>query len=241
VGRRSILDPGLKGKLSSKLGKPQTTINVMVSQKASKLGISSEAALILLAKQHGIGTLTYQRKLDPAKQAEVRAALPVAFAASRPKETERSKAASGVNRATSPSKKASLKLAIEYLIQDSMLLSRCRGPLMASANFDIPINQATLVLEDRIRKKAQPPSRMVGENLVNYAFHEDLSRTLLRVSGNDPDDQRGFTQILRGVVPAFRNKTHHHIADTFSREEAMRVCGFIDVLLRVVDNSTKVK
>jgi hypothetical protein len=47
--------------------------------------------------------------------------------------------------------------------------------------------------------------------------------------------------MLRGVVPTFRNKTHHHVADTFSRDDAMRVCGFIDVLLRVVDNSTKIK
>jgi len=64
---------------------------------------------------------------------------------------------------------------------------------------------------------------------------------MLRVASQEEDDQRGFTQILRGIVPAFRNKTHHHIINSFSREEAMRVCGFIDVLLRVVDNSTKVK
>src|SRR5206468_1107234 len=108
-----------------------------------------------------------------------------------------------------------------------------------SANFDRPINQATLVLEDRIRKKAQPPKRLVGENLVGYSFNENFSKTVLTVAGGDSDDQRGFTQMLRGIVPAFRNKTHHHIINSFSREEAMRVCGFIDVLLRVVDNATK--
>jgi hypothetical protein len=47
--------------------------------------------------------------------------------------------------------------------------------------------------------------------------------------------------IQRGVVPAFRNRTHHHILDNFSQEDAIRVCGFIDVLLRVVDTSVKVK
>lgn len=99
----------------------------------------------------------------------------------------------------------------------------------------------TQILEDRIRTKAQPAKRLTGEPLVGYAFNEDLSKTVLQVASKEPDDQRGFTQILRGIVPAFRNVTHHHIADAFSREDAMRVCGFIDVLLRVVDGSTKVK
>ncbi len=238
---RGILDPGLKTKLSKQLGKPEKSINVMVSRRASKLGISSEAALILLAKQHGIGTLIYQRKLDPAKQAEVRDALPGMFASNSAKETRAPKGKAARKRPASIGKKASLKLAIEYLIQDSTLLSRCQDLLLAPANFDRAINQATQILEDRIRTKAQPAKPLTGENLVGYAFNEELSKTLLRVASNDQDDQRGFTQILRGIVPAFRNVTHHHIADTFSREDAMRVCGFIDVLLRVVDSSTKIK
>ena len=137
--------------------------------------------------------------------------------------------------------KASLKFVIECLIQDQELRARCGDILMARSNFDRPINQATLVLEHRVRRNAQPTQKLVGESLVGYAFNEDLAKTVLRVASNDPDDQRGFTQILRGIVPAFRNKTHHHIINTFSREEALRVCGFIDVLLRVVDSSVKIK
>ncbi len=75
---------------------------------------------------------------------------------------------------------------------------------------------------------------------MGYAFNEEINRTVLRVASNEAEDQRGFTQILRGIVPAFRNKTHHHITNTFSREEALRVVGFIDVLLRIVDNSVMV-
>ncbi len=138
-------------------------------------------------------------------------------------------------------KRALLKSAIEYLIQDPALIERCTDNLIGRRNFDIAINQATLVLEDRIRNKAHPTKKLVGEPLINFAFNEDISKTVLQVAGNDADDQRGFTQILRGIVPTFRNKTHHHIIKTFSREDAMRVCGFIDVLLRVVDNSVKVK
>jgi uncharacterized protein (TIGR02391 family) len=111
---------------------------------------------------------------------------------------------------------------------------------MANSHFDRAINQATLVLEDRIRNQAQPTAKLVGENLVGYAFNEDMAKTVLRVASKEQEDQRGFTQILRGIVPAFRNKTHHHIIRTFTREDAMRVVGFIDVLLSVVDKSQKV-
>jgi uncharacterized protein (TIGR02391 family) len=226
-------------KIAKKIGKKGiVSVNTMVSRKADKLGISAEAALIVLAKEHGIGTSTYQRKLDSTKQAEVRDTLPAIFANSSKKINRTNGTKSGGIKPII-SRKTSLKLAIEYLIEDQELRSRCQDILLASSNFDRPVNQATLVLEDRIRKKAQPSKRLVGENLVGYAFNEDLSKTVLCILSNDPDDQRGFTQILRGIVPAFRNKTHHHIINSFSREEAMRVCGFIDVLLRVVDNSIK--
>ncbi len=238
---RRILDSSLVTKLADKLGRSEKSIGVTVSKTAHKLGTSSEAALILLAKQQGIGTAVYQRKLDPAKQAEVRGVLPDMFAASSRKEATTPKPKAGTDRQAPLGKRASLKLAIEYFIQDPILLSRCQDLLLASSNFDRAINQATQVLEDRIRTKAQPPERLPGENLVGYAFNEELSKTVLRVASNDPDDQRGFTQLLRGIVSAFRNKTHHHIADTFSREDAMRVCGFIDLLLRIVDNSVKIK
>src|SRR3989344_1728127 len=81
MSRPPILDPKIMSKIANKIGKTNiTAINVMVSKKASKLGISSEAALIVLAKQFGIGTATFQRKLEQSKQAEVRDSLPTIFA-----------------------------------------------------------------------------------------------------------------------------------------------------------------
>jgi uncharacterized protein (TIGR02391 family) len=242
MGRPAILDRKLMGKVAKKLGKKDiTAVNGIVSRKASKLGVSAEAALIILAKEHGIGASTFQRKLDAAKQGEIRDNLTAFFPAKRQNVNNESAIRNSRVAKSGLSKKASLKVAIEYLIQDQDLRARCQDILLASSNFDRPVSQATLVLEDRIRKKAQPTQKLVGESLVGYAFNEDLSKTVLRVASNDSDDQRGFTQILRGIVPAFRNKTHHHIITSFSREEAMRVCGFIDVLLRVVDSSTKTR
>jgi uncharacterized protein (TIGR02391 family) len=235
---RRRLDKKLLDKIAKKLGKKRTAINVKVSKKAAKLGISPEAALIMLAKELGIGAAIYQRKLDPAKQAEVRDSLPSIFA-------PQSRGRKGIEAKTGQIKKhagkrAIIKSAIEYLLQDEELRERCGDLLLARSNFDRAINQATLLLEDRIRVKSQPTKKSVGEKLVGYAFNADLSQTVLKIS-NDPDEQRGFTFILRGIVPVFRNPTHHHIIDTFTREEALRVCSFIDVLLRVVDKSAKTR
>jgi uncharacterized protein (TIGR02391 family) len=231
---RKILDPKLLGKIAAAKNKPKKYIGEMVSKLAHKHSVSSEAALIFLAKQSNIGTAIYQRKLDPSKQAEVRDLLAkripeLATSVRAPKRP--------VSPRKRPSKRTSLMSATKHLLQDHGLRARCLDLLAASSRYDRAINQATLVLEDRIRKKAKPPTPMTGEPLVNFAFKDEMSKTVLQVGSGQADDQRGFTQILRGIVPAFRNHTHHHVSDSFSQEEAILVVGFIDVLLRVIENS----
>jgi uncharacterized protein (TIGR02391 family) len=231
---RKILDPKLVAKIAGTRRKPEKYVRETVSKLAHRHGTSSEAALIYLAKQLGIGTAVYQRKLDPPKQQEVRDLLAkVGTERSAPIRTAKSSA----KRAKPVSKRASLKSAIQHLLQDKDLRARCLDLLGASSRYDRAINQATLVLEDRIRSKAKPPTSMTGEPLVNFAFKDEISKTILQVASGKADDQRGFTQILRGIVPAFRNHTHHHVSDSFSQEEALLVVGFIDVLLRVVEQS----
>lgn len=237
--RRRLNEP-LMEKLRKKLGKRDLVqVNKMISAEARRRGISSEAAIVVLANKYGIGASYYQRSLDAVKQAEIHGVL-TALSPRAQRSPSRTTGRSNATRLATPSDRARRRASIDYLIADPELHSRCADMLMAPRNFDRAINQATLVLEARLRTKAQPAPRMVGENLVGYAFNEDLARTVLRVASNNPDDQRGLTQILRGVVPAFRNSTHHHIIN-FSREEAMRICGFVDVLLRVVDSAVKVR
>lgn len=241
MARPSFLDQNLLSKIGRKIGKSSTDlqpIRGMVARRASKLGISSEAALVLIAGEHGIGTAAYLRTLDSSKQAEIRDSR--SFFVQQPSRPAQPSHNSRPSDGKPMTDRELWKAATESLIQDGELKDRCQDLLLAKRNFDRAINQATLVLEDRIREKAKPQTKLVGEALVNFAFKEDLTRTVLQVKGGDSDDQRGCTQILRGVVPLLRNKTHHHIVDDFSRGDALRVCGFIDVLLRIVDDSVKV-
>lgn len=243
MGRPRILDKKLLEKVRQKLKKKNLReVNVVVSQRADSLGISSEAALVFIAKELEIGVSTYQRKLDFQKQSEIRDLLPMIFSKSQNKKSKNEKITHGrKDRFSTPvPSRLRLKAAIEYLLEDSQLQERCLKLLLASTHFDIPINQATLILEDRIRKKSQPINRLEGIKLVNYSFNGDLSKTILQVSSN-PDEQDGITNILRGIILAFRNPTHHHIINTFSREHALKICGLVDVLLKIVDNAQKMR
>jgi hypothetical protein len=156
------LDRTLLDKISRKLERPRQAVNVRVSKKAAKLGISSEAALVLLAKELGIGTAHYQRSLDSVKQGEIRDALLTVLPISGGNPPALGRSRSPVKKAPRP--RETLRAAIEYLLSDLELRERCEDLLLASANFDRATNQATLVLEDRIRKKSQPSTPLVGEN-----------------------------------------------------------------------------
>jgi len=229
MGRPRILDKKILEKVRQKLNKKNLReINVLVSQRADSLGVSSEAALVFIAKELGIGVSVYQRKLDYQIKSEIRDLLPMIFSKSQSKKGQNDRA---IHRkkdgfSTVVSSRLRLKAAIEYLLEDSQLQERCSKLLLASTHFDIPINQATLVLEDRIRKKSQPTNRLEGIKLVNYSFNGDLLKTILQVSIN-PDEQDGITNMLRGIVLAFRNPTHHHIINSFSREHALKICGLV--------------
>jgi Protein of unknown function (Hypoth_ymh) len=125
-------------------------------------------------------------------------------------------------------------------IQDDEMRRRCSDLLSAPDSFDRVINQATVILEDRIRKKAGVDAPLTGAQLVNQVLNSDLARTVLKLS-DDEGEHRGFCDICRGLMAAFRNPTHHQISERFGREEALKVCASIDNILRVIDGAKVVR
>lgn len=121
-------------------------------------------------------------------------------------------------------------------IQHEELKVRVADLLSAPANFDRAINQATLVLEDRIRTKADSGERLIGTRLVNQTIKADPNTTKIKVS-DEQSEQEGFANLCRGIVGSFRNPTHHRLTDQFSREDALKVCGFVDVLLVILEKA----
>jgi len=121
-------------------------------------------------------------------------------------------------------------------ISDSELKERCEDILSAEDNYDRVINQATLVLEDRIRKKSKLGKGSFGVGLVNNALNTNLNKTILKIS-EDQEEHEGICHICRGIMMTYRNPTHHFITNQYSREDALRVCVFIDHILYLIDNS----
>ena len=120
-------------------------------------------------------------------------------------------------------------------IKDEELRSRCADLLTANDHFDRVVNQATQVLENRIRAKSG--SSKSGKQLINEAVKSDLAGTILILSTN-PNEQEGYSNILRGLMQTLRNSSHHSLSQNYTREDAFAVCGFIDQLLRVIDRSS---
>ena len=74
-------------------------------------------------------------------------------------------------------------------IKDNDLKNRCADLLSAPGNFDRVINQATLVLEDRIRTKSGIDKPPAGVPLVNTALNPDLTKTVIKVSENQEEHE----------------------------------------------------
>ncbi len=221
------LDRGLLNKLVRKTGKSLKYVREQVSKRAARLGLSAEAALILWAKEFGIGTSTFQRRLDPHIQEQVRAGLPTLFMPpmSSPKHDSKRKAAKGSRPVSG------LRVAIDYLLGDEELKRRCTLLLTAKDSFDRVFREATTVLDDRLKKLAQIKGKMNPDALVAKVLHP--SKALLVVSEH-LDEQEGFFNIAKGLMAAFRNPTHHTLNDKLTREDALRFCGFIDAMLTLL-------
>jgi Protein of unknown function (Hypoth_ymh) len=78
------------------------------------------------------------------------------------------------------------------------------------------------------------PSILTGAQLVNHILKGESEKSLLILSTVD-GEQRGFTDIIRGIMAAHRNPTHHTLY-SISQTDAARICAYIDVILEVISN-----
>jgi hypothetical protein len=117
----------------------------------------------------------------------------------------------------------------EVAFLNDLLGERCTPTLAGAGPYDIAVNQATLVLEVSLRKRARYSGRATGPNLVSAILNGDPTKALIKVS-DDAAEQEGFANLCRGLMQFYRNPTHHDIRHV-SREEALAVCLLIDQLI----------
>ncbi len=127
--------------------------------------------------------------------------------------------------------------SVYNLIKDEELKSRCSDLLSARDHFDRVINQATLVLEDRIKEKVPQFASDSGASLINKAIKQEPSKSVI-VFSEDANEQQGYASLFRGIIAVFRNPSHHKLLDNVTREEALQICAFIDNLMRLLGTAS---
>lgn len=225
------LNPGLLKKLQKATGgKPLTYIREQISKKASRASISSLAAQIVWAQGKRIGVAHALNKAPPEVREEVRSAQRPTPAPARayraPRESDRAESRKG---------KPFTAATIKALLQDQQMRERCRDLVLARKHFDRAFREATTILDDRLKNRSGIKN-MSPVNLVGKVLNPDPQKAVIVMSANG-DEQEGFHAVCKGVMLAFRNKAHHSLSDKFTREDALKFCGFIDTLLGAIEQA----
>lgn len=128
-------------------------------------------------------------------------------------------------------------------IKDSTLSKRCSDLLNSPGSFDRVINQATQVLEERIRNSV-PYEKLceliplakeqIGEPLVNKLLSPN--NPVIVVSDKQPE-RIAFHKMVVGIIAYLRNPSHHSLNDDTEWSLAWSVVGLIDSLLSELDHS----
>jgi hypothetical protein len=90
------------------------------------------------------------------------------------------------------------------------------------------------VLEDRVRKTVHADATLTAAPLMERAFGSSGPLKLSEIE----QEQVGAMQVYRGMMAFFRNPAGHHLADHYTREDALRFVLWIDQLLGLVRVAT---
>ncbi len=223
------LDASLLDKMAVRYGKPKKYMREQVSKRAARSGISSSAAQLVWAKELGIGVANRLAKVSAEIRQEVRSVAEgggiTGTAVNQPHKARSAQKAEPITSAT-----------IRTLLLDDQLYARCKDLLQAPRHYDRVIREATTVLDDRL-KKITGIKNMNPENLVGKVLNPDPSRAVIEISA-DRSEQDAVYSICKGIMLGFRNPAHHSLSDKFTREDALKFCGFVDTALGLIQKGT---
>ena len=107
--------------------------------------------------------------------------------------------------------------------------------LKAKGSFDRVFRESTTVLDHRI--KSLSGMKGLPSSVIPRAINPAPNNAVIEIS-DEPAQQEGFFYIHKGVFQAFRNATHHELTDKFTREDALKFCGFVDLMLLALSQAT---
>ncbi len=222
------LDPQLLKKLAEKIGKSIKYTREQNFKRASRAGVFPEAYFLHWLKEKHIGFQKYKRSLPVDVQNEARALT------NTPPITPSSTTSN--RRHTETLTASSRYFDLLEIIQDDELRDRCADLIKRTRNHDRVFREATTVLEHRIKSLSGITQKMNPQALIGKVIAPNPNRAILVLS-DDSGEQEGFYKICAGIEAAFRNRTHHEVSNKFTRNDAIKFCGFVDSLLLVLVNA----
>ncbi|MDP2181902.1 MAG: TIGR02391 family protein [Actinomycetota bacterium] len=127
-------------------------------------------------------------------------------------------------------------------IRDPQLRSRCLD-LVARFDsdgeherLDTVLNEATRILEDRIRTLSGAEPELIGVDLARFAFAPPNHRIVL---SDITAEQEGAHLLFRGVFGFVRNAVHHRLVDDLQPQRVLQILGMIDYLIFVAESGMK--
>lgn len=127
-------------------------------------------------------------------------------------------------------------------IFDAELKSRCLDILEMvwekeeTGRFDTIIQEATKILETRLRNLSDADDSFSGKELVNFALGKDAKLILNGTSS----EQESWHLLFRGFFGSLRNSTHHRFVPFQNIERTLQILGMIDFLLYTLESAERV-
>ena len=123
-------------------------------------------------------------------------------------------------------------------IRDSEVRSRCLDLLTQFSEdgrhdrLDTVVNEATRILEDRLRFLSGAPPTCTGVDLAKHAFALPTPR--LVVSDNRPEQEAAHL-LYRGVFGFIRNSVHHRLVASLQPDRVLQIVGMVDYLISIAE------
>jgi hypothetical protein len=127
-------------------------------------------------------------------------------------------------------------------IRDEELRKRCLDLFAqfredgAHERMDTVVNEATRILEDRLRALSCAPGECTGVDLARNCFGGD---TPLMTVSNIKAEQEAAHLLFRGVFGFIRNSVHHRLVETLQPERALQIVGMVDYPISVAEGARR--
>jgi len=128
------------------------------------------------------------------------------------------------------------RVQLKDIMLDKYLIKDCKNDFDNGEYWD-SVFSASRHVEERIRKLGRFDASIIGEDLVNKAFHPTKGMFKI-ISCATRAEEEGIHAIMRGMVLFHRNAKGHRKED-MDRVTAIRILGYFDYILSLVKTAQK--